>query len=536
MALASEPYRRAVLTLIVSRLLLAAVLVAGALASGWAQDNIAAARPMVNIGAIIFALTLAYLFAFRRFGAGVRFVFVQLLLDAVTVIALMILTGGAGSVFVVLQFVVLLAGALMLDRGWSLRLLAAVIALYGALVVMINQGWPPLLRVPGANLENMPAAELYYLLLLHLTGFILVTVIGERLARRVQLANLALATAERTFADYRAFADALVSGITDAVLAISRNGTVVFANDEAQRRFPDALGRPLGALLPELQGAELSRRVETWGSTTQDLEATTERPQCYEVHAFALQGEGMPGIALILRDVTNFKKLQAELQFKENLAAMGAVSARIAHEIRNPLAAISASAQLLGGKVREPAMQKLTGIIVGEADRLSVVLGDFLKYTRPEQPNPEAGDLAALLREIVSLASAQPGAKLRLAAPESLHGEFDADRIRQLLWNLISNARKAAPEGSEILIELAQSAAGAELAVEDRGAGVASEQRERIFSPFVRGFSEGSGLGLAIANKIAQGHGGRLELQPARHGPTGARFVLTLPRFAATAE
>src|SRR5512141_1162209 len=135
MALASEPYRRAVLTLIVTRLLLATVLVAGALASGWMQDNIAAARPMVNIGAVIFAMTLAYLVAFRRFGTGVRFVFVQLLLDSATVIALMILTGGASSVFVVLLFVVLLAGALMLDRSWALRLLASVIAIYGALVV-----------------------------------------------------------------------------------------------------------------------------------------------------------------------------------------------------------------------------------------------------------------------------------------------------------------------------------------------------------------------------------------------------------------
>lgn len=532
MTLAAETYRRATLRLIVSRLLLAVLLVAGAILIGWRQAAIAPLQPLIRTGAVILAFTVVWLALWRPLGHRTGFAFAQLAVDALTVSALMILTGGADSIFVVLQFTVLLAGALLLDQRWALRLLAVVIALYGALIIAVDRGWPPLLRLVHGNLDALTPAELYNLMLLHLTGFVLVSVMGSRLARRVRLADLALASAERTFADYRAFSDALVGGITDALLAVSRAGTVVFANEEALARLGAVLGRPAAELLPELDFPDLARRVESYGSTTLDLPPSGAREVAYEARAFPLAGEGMPGYALILRDVTNFRRLQAELKFRENLAAMGEVSARIAHEIRNPLAAISASAQLLRERSPEPDAQQLMGVIVGEAERLSAILGDFLRYTRPEAIHPEPGDLAALVRETAALAAAQSGARIRAESPaRPLVGAFDPARLRQVLWNLISNARKAAPPDGEILLELVLEGDRAVLAVEDDGPGVPPEKREKIFTPLFRDFSEGSGLGLAIARKIAEGHGGTLELRPPRRAPRGARFELALPGF-----
>jgi two-component system sensor histidine kinase PilS (NtrC family) len=540
MTLASAPYRRAVLTLIITRLAFAALLVGGAILSGFQKGSMSAEQPLTNTGITTLALTVLYLILFPRFGASGGFAMAQLALDAATVAWLTLLTGGAQSIFVVLHFVILLTGALMLERDRVLRLLAAVICLHGLLTVGISLQWRPLQRFISAG-DVLPPAQLYYLLLLHLTGFILVTTMGIRLAGRVRLANLALAAAERTFADYRLFADALVSGITDSVLALSRDGSVVFANEEAQRRFGEALGRPLEAVIPELSAGEITQRVALYGSTTIDLLPSAGRPHHYELHAFPLGGEGgRVGTALILRDVTNFKKLQAELKFKENLAALGQLSARIAHEIRNPLAAISGAAQMLHAQSSEPGPQQLMGVIVSETERLSGVLGDFLKYTRPQAIHPERADLRRLVQETLTLAAQEPGPRLMQDLPEApLIGPMDADRVRQVLWNLISNARKASPDGGEIRIELTRLEGGeAALAVEDQGPGVPEAKRAEIFSPFYFGFHEGSGLGLAIAHKIAEGHGGRLEIQDARHGPHGARFVLSLPGFhseAATA-
>ena len=533
MTLASAPYRRAVLTLIISRLAFAALLVGGAILSGFQQGSISAEQPLTNTGIATLALTVLYLSLFPRFGAAGGFAFIQMVLDAATVTWLVLLTGGVQSNFVVLHFVILLAGALMLEHARVLRLLAVVISLHGALTVAINLQWAPLRRFFHAG-DFLPPAQLYYLLALHLTGFILVTTMGIKLAGRVRLANLALAAAERTFADYRAFADALVSGITDAVLAVSRGGSVVFANEEALRRFGPVLGLTLDHVIPELSPGEVNQRVERFGSTTIDLPPAPGRSQYFELHAFALGGEGdQVGTALILRDVTNFKKLQAELKFKENLAVLGQLSARIAHEIRNPLAAISGAAQMLRAQSTDPGPQELMGVIVSEADRLSGVLGDFLKYTRPQAIHPEHVDLGRLVQETVTLAALEPGPPLRLELPDApLTGPMDADRVRQVLWNLVSNARKASPPDVEIRIQLVRLAGGeAELSVEDRGPGVPPEQRADIFSPFYHGFREGSGLGLAIAHKIAEGHGGRLEIQDARLSPRGARFVLILPGF-----
>ena len=169
MALASAPYRRAVLTLIITRLAFAALLVGGAILTGFQMGSVSAEQPLTNTGIATLGLTVLYLSLFPRFGAAGGFAFVQMVLDAVTVTWLVLLTGGVQSNFVVLYFVILLAGALMLERDRVLRLLATVISLHGALAVAINLQWAPLLRFTGAG-DTLPLARLYFLLLLHLSG------------------------------------------------------------------------------------------------------------------------------------------------------------------------------------------------------------------------------------------------------------------------------------------------------------------------------------------------------------------------------
>jgi two-component system sensor histidine kinase PilS (NtrC family) len=257
------------------------------------------------------------------------------------------------------------------------------------------------------------------------------------------------------------------------------------------------------------------------------------------------------GHVVIFQDVTEVVEMEGELRRSERLAAVGRLSASIAHEIRNPLAAISGSIQMLSRRMEalEPAgeARQLMDIVLRETDRLNRLVTDFLHYARPGPPRRESLRVAELIAEVGKMfEAARPEAvRLEVDVPADLSVSADAAQLRQVLWNLVLNACQAMPSGGRLRIsarpaaepepqggsregrrEVAEKSCGVEISVADEGIGIAPEVMERIFDPFFTTRREGSGLGLATVHRIVEEHGGSIRVESAPGKGTSVRVRL----------
>lgn len=255
--------------------------------------------------------------------------------------------------------------------------------------------------------------------------------------------------------------------------------------------------------------------------------------------AVAVLGLGALGMATIFytqnRHLTEIKQLEAEMARGERLATVGNLAAAVAHEIRNPLSAISMGLQRLRAEF-EPAerdeYRRMVDLVQGEVRRLNAIVEEFLSLARPIQLKPEPIALAALLDEVRRLVEPQAGSAgivVEQAIPGALPDlRADRDRIKQVLLNLVLNAIEAMPSGGRLTLGAAASGAALTLTVSDTGGGIPAELLRRVFEPYVTTKTRGLGLGLAIARRIVEAHGGRIEAES--EAGQGTRFRITLPR------
>jgi two-component system sensor histidine kinase HydH len=231
--------------------------------------------------------------------------------------------------------------------------------------------------------------------------------------------------------------------------------------------------------------------------------------------------------ALVFQRVRRRTRANAdELAKRRHLAALGEMSAVLAHEIRNPLASLKGHAQLLeeqlAGEERKVAKARR---IVEEAGRLEALTNTLLDFVRAQQIKRRTTDPRALARRAAELTDAARVEVDDARAPAEF--QLDGMRVEQALVNLLRNALQVSPPGTPVQIKVAQESGGLSFVVSDRGAGVPKELRERIFEPFVSGRTQGTGLGLAVVRRVAELHGGRAEVADRPGG--GSQFSLWLP-------
>jgi two-component system sensor histidine kinase PilS (NtrC family) len=236
------------------------------------------------------------------------------------------------------------------------------------------------------------------------------------------------------------------------------------------------------------------------------------------------------GLLVAFQDLTEVKALEEQLKRADRLAAVGRLASGLAHEIRNPLASISGCVQLL----REDAgigveNRRLMEIVIREVDRLNLLLGDFLNFARPAPLQPECVDVAALCDELLALLLAGGQAEAvrfdkHCAAATVM--QVDRQKLRQAMWDLLLNAVEAVSASGVVRITI--DAVSGEIIIEDSGAGIEPESRDRIFEPFFTTKDRGTGLGLANVYANIEAHRGRIYVEPSSLG--GARFIIELPK------
>ncbi|HEV2764172.1 MAG TPA: ATP-binding protein, partial [Pyrinomonadaceae bacterium] len=248
----------------------------------------------------------------------------------------------------------------------------------------------------------------------------------------------------------------------------------------------------------------------------------------YSIFPLSSEGGETTGLVITFQDLTHIRAMEDTARRQDRLAAVGRVAAGIAHEIRNPLAAMRGSIQVLHSEVEgDPAQAELMNIVLRESDRLNRIITDFLTYARPRPVEPSELDLREPLRETFALLRHSPelreGHRLEEDLPdEPVVAPADAERIKQVFWNLARNALTAMKEGGTLRAELRRAESGrARITFADTGRGMTPEQVERLFEPFSSSTNGGTGLGLSIVYQIVRDHGGTINVRSREgHGTT----------------
>lgn len=488
-------------------------------------------RILLMTTAVLLALNCIALVAIRtprlkRYFGGLQ-IFGDLALAAVVVY----LTGGAESAFSVLfHLAVIVAGFLYLSRGAWIAALGGG-SLYAAESLSLHGG----ILAPPIDLYVLPSLdnrELAYYLGVNVVSLSIVAALTGYLTERERRAGGKLAEAQRVSADLAALNEDIVRSLTIGLAATDTSGKVLWLN-------------PAGSLIlgqqPSLNGeGYLSKLVDlttTPPPSGLEGENTLERKDgssaviSYRL-APLLGGSGATrGHLLVFQDVTNLRRMQEQVERAERLAALGKLSAGLAHEMRNPLGAISGSLQILrDGTSLADDERRLVKINLTELDRLASLVTQMLDLARPRPLNPRLLDLVQLINDVIRAIKSSAEAEdleFDVGLPEQLVTKVDHDQMRQLLWNLLRNATQAAPPESTVQVLASREGASITIDVQDAGAGIAPGDRDQVFEPFHSTKRGGIGMGLAICKQVVAGHGGTLSYEPRE--PTGSIFRIELP-------
>jgi len=346
--------------------------------------------------------------------------------------------------------------------------------------------------------------------------------------------------AHRSLQDTSAFADEVVSHLPVGLIATDRSGRVAFFNAAAGRisgiEPSVALGQDPGKLLPP-QLCGLENDLDS-GIIIREKEMTClfngEKVPVSISAARIINVDGEDvGRILILRDLVEVRRLQAEIRRQEKLAAIGGLAAGVAHEIRNPLSSIKGLATYFGEKFPVDSEDRnLAGVMIQEVDRLNRVINELLEFARPTDLKRRNYDMNMLIRHCLQLVK-QDAADKQIAVHTQLVENIcmiyvDPDRLSQCLLNLFLNAIEAMASGGQLTVRSSQEIDDhVRVQVADTGPGIEAHNLENIFNPYFTTKSKGTGLGLAIVHKIVTAHGGHIQVEstPGK----GTCFGLTFP-------
>lgn len=463
-----------------------------------------------------------------------QFVQAQVAFDLVFVLAIIFLTGGVVSLYSFLYILVIIAGSVFLSRRQLLIAASAASILYGSLLDLQFYRYLP--QFGGIYLpESFNASDVFYSVTVNVVSFLLTALLSGYLAERLQRSERARAQTEIDYQELERLNRAILLNIPSGLMLVGNDGLVRSFNQAAENitgyRLPEVYHRPVAEIFPAFAGVfSADRRRVKRGELRIHSARGSELVLGYSASQVFDPNSRDLGLLITFQDLTEIKALEEQLRIADRLAAVGRLASGLVHEIRNPLASISGSVQMLGaGGDLSGADRSLAEIVVKETRRLNHLLGSFLVFAKPAPLREEFVDLSLLLDELVALLRAggqSSDVTITLHVPPRQMVRLDRQKMYQALWDLLLNAVDAARPAGNVAVSVVP--AEARIIVEDSGPGVDPALRERIFDPFFTTKDQGTGLGLANVHANVQAHDGRIEVgRSARLG--GARFVITLP-------
>lgn len=492
-------------------------------------------------------LTALYAIAHRWWARHASAAYVQLGGDLLLVTGLVYVTGAVDSPFSVLYFTVIIASSILLRRRGAFFTATASWLLYGLIVLLIVYHLLPL--GPGWEevdlLGDVAAIKLIsYSLFVHFLAFFAVAALSSMLAEKLHRAGRALEEKTEDLARLQTLSKNIVDSITSGVITTDLTGKITFMNRHGEEIYGSPATSFLDKPVWEVLGQPpdfLARITDGLGrDQRQRIDSSVSGPGGTTIvlgiacSVLKDQRGGPTGFIFGFQNLTEIKALEEEVRVKDRMAALGSMAAGMAHEIRNPLASMSGSAQLLRKTLRlTEADGELFDIVIREGRRLDRIIQDFLLFARPGRFRPESADLVPILCESLLLLKNgdeyTPAHGIRTVFPEDcVMARVDVNVIRQVFWNLAKNGLRAMPKGGTLAVRAERTAEGSALVTfTDEGVGMTPEELEVAFQPFHGSFQGGTGLGLAIVFRVVEEHGGRIKVR-SRPGE-GTTITVELP-------
>jgi len=493
---------------------------------------------------ISYAVGIRYLTTEQQFRS---FAYLQVMLDLLLETFLVARTGVVESPFSVLYVVTVSLASLILGRRGGLATAGISVVLFGLLANLQiyglgeQQGWLPPSR--------LPITTTFYTFGIHSLAFIVVGLLSGTLAEQLRRADQSLVEKERGLNRLRAFHENIVQSISSGLFTADASGRITSFNPAAM----EITGNTFEAVQNRFWW-------EAFNWQQADL-FITDPAALTAPHRFEMEGRRSDGSRIVLgmtlspltekgvqtglvgvfKDLTQLRDMEEEMRRTEWMATLGEMSAGMAHEIRNPLAALAGSMQILRRDLPlDETSARLMDIAVREATRLDAIITEFLLYARPPALNLKECDVNTLISETLDLLKHEAQSRKNItltvqSGPGPMMAQVDQDQMKQVFWNLATNAFEAMPNGGRLTIATARrrirsaerTGDGIEIGFSDTGDGIKKEDLEKIFLPFFTTKKEGSGLGLAAVHRIVDLHGGwiRVDSRPGN----GSSFVVCLP-------
>jgi two-component system sensor histidine kinase PilS (NtrC family) len=506
---------------------------------------------------LFYLVTIVYALFLKKVKDLYRFAFSQIIIDQFFITALIYFTGGNESFFPITYTFTIIASSMIFYKRGALFSASLASFLYGLLLLLQLYQWINPLGQPNIY----EASQIFYSLIIYMATFYIVAFLSSAISEELKKNRKELVQKQVDYNQLEAFNRNIIQSLDSGLLTIDLSGNINFLNRTAEKILNQSReslkDTSIYRLFPKIGEVleQVKRKVPEPSPDYQRYETLLTNDGGRKVHlGFSISPLTDPegsliGHTLIFQDITQFKEMEEQMKRVDRMAAVGLLAAGMAHEIRNPLASLSGSVQMLKAELAlDDHQQHLMEITLRETERLDALITDFLLYAQPPQTHKILTPIRNVIEETIDLFTHSPsyhdGVRiLRPNGQDKIRVSIDPDQMKQVFWNLLINAAQSMSNGGKIQVQLGKGKAQVEtrlslspqlkakewvkISIADSGNGIALEEKEKIFEPFFTTKENGTGLGLSIVHKIVENHKGSIKVES--EVGRGSTFTIYLP-------
>jgi len=520
------------------RFLIITFLVAGIIAVRQWTSSPFPVRTLLGLSVLWYLLAALYLLMQRGLPRSRWHAPIQIALDLGVITGIVYASGAQDSYFISLYLLAILMGSILFSRRGTFLVAAFSFVLLACITEITYYG-----IIPQTAISTPSPRALESWLGSNLFAFFAVAYLGSLLAQTIQTKGVELERKSEALKDLQAFNNDIIESMRGGLLTVDLEGRILLINRSGAEitghGFGLLRGENVADVFPGFWPVEMDERgnpralrkevaIRTPAGATRFLGISISPLRTGQNQA--------SGFVFNFQDLTELKRLEHEVLTKERMAALGRLSAAIAHEIRQPLTAMTgALKELARFAPLEDDDKKLVQIVSRESQRLNQIITEFLDYSREKSYAFTDVDMLSVIEETLVLIERNTVAsgKIRIErhfSQRPLRARADRDAMKQVFWNLCNNALRAMPDGGVLSVHAEAVQNSVRISIRDTGRGMEPGASARIFEPFQSAFPGGTGLGLAIVYQILQAHRGRIHVETGLG--SGAEFIVDLPSAA----
>jgi len=507
---------------------------------------------------LFYLVTIIYALLVKKVNDLRRFTLIQMLVDLLFITGLIYFTGGKESYFPIVYIFSIIGGSILFYKRGAFFFASLSSLFYGLLLLCQLYQW---IAPPGQSVSYEPS-QIFYSLIVYMAAFYIVAALSSTISEELKKKKRELFQKEADYQQLETLNRNIIQSLDSGLLTIDLEGRINSSNRTAEKILQfngeGTTRASIYDLFPKIN--EVIDRIKTKPSNTsleyeryETVYTNTEGRKIYlgfSISPLTGLDESSIGYTLIFQDITRFKEMEEQMKRTDKMAAIGQLAAGMAHEIRNPLASLGGSIQMLKSElVLDDGQQRLMEIVLRESERLNALITDFLLFAQPPKTNKMEWRIGEVIEETIDLFTHSPeyheGIRiLRSHLHDTLPVMMDADQMKQVFWNLLMNAAQEMLQGGELRIHLEKKHGTpprtglpiwpprrmkewVTVSISDSGRGISPHEKEKIFEPFYTTKDRGTGLGLSIVHKIIENHNGAIKVESEQG--KGTTFTIFLP-------